>query len=131
VKGVLVYRLDQVRVKARSFGAPATRTGRPLCPFCSGITRAMLYPLRRGKPISCFPAAGFCSILTVLDDGSLVEVATIGREGMVGVSVILDAQQLSTSSDGAGLRGRCYRMSIRASRREFDRRGSLLCRYAW
>jgi CRP-like cAMP-binding protein len=32
-----------------------------------------------------FPAGGFCSELTVLDDGRMVEVATIGREGAVGV----------------------------------------------
>jgi hypothetical protein len=29
-----------------------------------------------------FPAGGFCSVLTVLEDGSMVEVATIGREGI-------------------------------------------------
>jgi CRP-like cAMP-binding protein len=32
-----------------------------------------------------FPAGGFCSELTVLADGRMVEVATIGREGVVGV----------------------------------------------
>src|SRR5690349_19246096 len=37
-----------------------------------------------------FPAGGFCSVLTVLEDGNMVEVATIGREGMVGVSAAWD-----------------------------------------
>src|ERR1700752_139848 len=37
-----------------------------------------------------FPGGGFCSIRTVLEDGDMVEVATIGREGMVGASVIFD-----------------------------------------
>lgn len=32
-----------------------------------------------------FPGGGFCSLVTVLEDGGMVEVATIGREGMVGV----------------------------------------------
>ena len=32
-----------------------------------------------------FPGDGFCSVLTVLEDGTMVEVATIGREGAVGV----------------------------------------------
>src|SRR5688572_2244419 len=43
---------------------------------------------KRGEPIQhvYFPGGGFCSIVTVLEDGSMVEVATIGREGMVGVS---------------------------------------------
>src|SRR5437764_649192 len=31
-----------------------------------------------------FPGGGFCSLVTVLRDGGMVEVATIGREGMVG-----------------------------------------------
>jgi Crp-like helix-turn-helix domain len=37
-----------------------------------------------GEPIRdvFFPGGGFCSMLTVLEDGSMVEVATIGREGV-------------------------------------------------
>src|SRR5687768_7417923 len=48
-----------------------------------------------GEPIQhvYFPGGGFCSILTVLEDGSMVEVATVGREGMLGVSAILDGRQ--------------------------------------
>src|SRR5262249_22247361 len=33
-----------------------------------------------------FPGGGFCSIVTVLEDGEMVEVAAVGREGMVGVT---------------------------------------------
>src|SRR4030095_14161279 len=38
-----------------------------------------------GEPIDYvyFPGGGFCSLVTVLRDGGMVEVATIGREGMV------------------------------------------------
>src|SRR5688572_8980565 len=45
-----------------------------------------------GEPIQevYFPGGGFCSIVTVLDDGRMVEVATVGREGMVGISAILN-----------------------------------------
>src|SRR6266511_6240680 len=46
-----------------------------------------------GEPLQhvYFPGAGgFCSLLTVLQDGGMIEVATIGREGMVGVSAVLD-----------------------------------------
>src|SRR5262245_21653534 len=31
-----------------------------------------------------FPGGGYLSVLTALQDGGMVEVATIGREGMVG-----------------------------------------------
>src|SRR5436190_2330553 len=37
-----------------------------------------------------FPGAGFCSMLASLEDGGMVEVATIGREGMVGTAAVLD-----------------------------------------
>jgi CRP-like cAMP-binding protein len=91
---------------------------------------------KRGETIEdvYFPASGFCSILTVLSDGSMVEVATVGREGMVGVSVILDTRQLAMSISMVQASAEvCYRMSVAAFRREFDRRGSfykLLSRYA-
>src|SRR5712671_7395673 len=46
-----------------------------------------------GEPIQhvYFPGGGgFLSVLTVLQDGGMVEVATIGHEGMVGVSAVMD-----------------------------------------
>ena len=80
-----------------------------------------------------FPGGGFCSILTVLADRSMVEIATVGREGMLGVSAILDGAPAPTSltmvqaaSDLA------YRMPIDAFRRELRRRGAfheVLTRY--
>jgi CRP-like cAMP-binding protein len=36
-----------------------------------------------------FPEEGVASILTRLDDGTETEVATVGREGMVGLAVFL------------------------------------------
>ena len=81
-----------------------------------------------------FPGGGFCSVLTVLEDGTMVEVATIGREGAVGVSAIFDG-------DGAASRSlsmvqaeaeTCYRMPVDVFRQEMDRRGAfyeLLTRY--
>jgi len=35
-----------------------------------------------------FPETGVMSLLTPMDDGSLVEIATVGNEGMIGVSQI-------------------------------------------
>src|SRR5689334_7929488 len=53
-----------------------------------------------GDPIEhvYFPGGGFFSMLTVLKDGGMVEVATIGREGMVGITAILDGNPLSSTS---------------------------------
>jgi CRP-like cAMP-binding protein len=90
---------------------------------------------RAGDPIAhvYFPGGGFCSILTVLKDGGMVEVATIGREGMVGVSAVLDGNRVSSTSIVQGETETCYRMTADAFRREMDRRGvfyELLTHYA-
>ncbi len=72
-----------------------------------------------------FPGDGFASIVTVLGDGSQVEVATVGREGMIGISAILDQRRgdLSRTMVQAAV-NTCYRMSIEAFRLEMARRGS-------
>jgi CRP-like cAMP-binding protein len=45
-----------------------------------------------GEPIRelYFPCGGFVSIVTVLNDGGMVEVATVGREGVVGVAALFN-----------------------------------------
>src|SRR5438045_6658433 len=89
-----------------------------------------------GEPLQhvYFPGGGgFCSVLTVLKDGGMVEVATIGREGMIGVSAVLDGNPVSSMSMVQGETDTCYRMSADAFRREMDRRGvfyELLTHYA-
>jgi CRP-like cAMP-binding protein len=45
------------------------------------------------EPITAvlFPEVGYASMLVALEDGDVAEVGMIGREGMVGVSVVLEA----------------------------------------
>jgi CRP-like cAMP-binding protein len=80
-----------------------------------------------------FPGGGFLSIVTVLQDGRMVEVATVGREGAVGVTAWLENTPMSSASMVQGESDICYRMSALAFRREMDQRGAfyeLLTRYA-
>jgi CRP-like cAMP-binding protein len=80
-----------------------------------------------------FPGGGFCSLVAVLEDGSMVEVATIGREGMVGATAVLDGNPGPSAAMVQGATDKCYRMTVREFRREMDRRGpfcKLLTRYA-
>jgi CRP-like cAMP-binding protein len=81
-----------------------------------------------------FPGGGFCSVLTVLKDGSMVEVATIGREGMVGISAMMNGHNPSPSlAMVQGETDACYRMPVDVFHREMDGRGAfyeLLTRYA-
>jgi len=88
-----------------------------------------------GEPIRqiYFPGSGFCSIVTVLEDGNMVEVATIGNEGMVGASVVLTDTPPASASMVQGEAESCYRMAAEAFRAEMDRRGpfhELITRYA-
>jgi len=89
-----------------------------------------------GEPIQhvYFPGGGFCSVLTVLRDGSMVEIATVGREGMLGVSAVLDGRHpVSSTTMVQAETDVCYRMPVDAFRREMNRRGrfyELLTHYA-
>jgi CRP-like cAMP-binding protein len=107
---------------------------RPVLDVIPLTLKDVLY--KPGEPIQhvYFPGAGFCSVLTVLADGSMVEVATVGREGMLGVSAVLrgDARDPSTTMVQAAGR-MCYRMSTVAFGAEMDRQGefsAILGRYA-
>src|SRR5882762_7979770 len=71
-----------------------------------------------------YPGGGFCSILTVLEDGGMVEVATIGREGMVGVSAAWDGGAVPSLTMVQAETDTCYKMTVQAFRREMDRRGA-------
>jgi CRP-like cAMP-binding protein len=52
--------------------------------------------LDRGETIGTvyFPETAVVSFLTRMDDGSMIEIATIGNEGLVGVPVFLGAQSM-------------------------------------
>ena len=81
-----------------------------------------------GEPLQhvYFPGdGGFCSILTVLRDGGMVEVATIGREGMVGVSAVLDGGRVPSCAMVQAESATSYRLTADALRRETDRHGAL------
>ncbi|MBS9404820.1 Crp/Fnr family transcriptional regulator [Halomonas sp. TRM85114] len=53
-----------------------------------------------------FPLEGFISLIVILDDGNRLEVAMAGREGMMGISLVLDLEieeaPLSALVQGAG-----------------------------
>ncbi len=70
-----------------------------------------------------FPGGGFCSIAAVLENGRMVEVATVGREGMVGVSAVWDGISSTAVSIVQGETNICFRMTADAFRCEMRRRG--------
>jgi len=64
-----------------------------LSPVSLELKRLLLEP---GTAIDTvyFPVGAVVSLLTTMDDGSAVEVATLGNEGIVGVPVFLGAQAM-------------------------------------
>jgi CRP-like cAMP-binding protein len=80
-----------------------------------------------------FPGGGFISIVTVLKDGSMVEVATVGREGLLGASAVLNGAPSPSAAMVQAETDTCYRMPADVFREEIDRRNSfhdLMTRYA-
>lgn len=71
-----------------------------------------------------FPVDGMCCLLTVLKDGSKIEVATVGNEGMLGVGAFLgfDTYLWQAMSQ---IPGRSLRVQGKAFKAEIDRRGKL------
>src|SRR5688572_30818318 len=69
-----------------------------------------------------FPGAGFCSMLASLEDGGMVEVATVGREGMVGTAAMFDGSSANAVTMVQGESDTCYRMTADGFRGEMEQR---------
>jgi CRP-like cAMP-binding protein len=79
-----------------------------------------------------FPGGGFCSIVTILEDGSMVEVATVGSEGVVGLGALTNTPAASPATMVQGETDSCYTMSAAEFRREMQRQRAfyeLITRY--
>lgn len=88
--------------------------------------------LKRGDPIShvFFPNAGVCSVTAMMKNGTAVEVATVGDEGMIGISAFLGGNAMPgetmvqvPSAEPAEMTAE--RMPIKAFQRALDKRGVL------
>lgn len=80
----------------------------------------------QGDPISYvyFPTGAVVSLLSLLEDGTTVEVGMVGRHGVVGVQVILEADKTSFWTV-AQVGGRAVRMRAGALKYWFGRSAAL------
>jgi CRP-like cAMP-binding protein len=78
-----------------------------------------------------FPINGVCSLVTTMEDGQIIEVSTVGNEGMVGLSVFLgvDTTPLRAFSQVPGKAVRITSDDLRAEVGADDRLHELLRRY--
>jgi CRP-like cAMP-binding protein len=72
-----------------------------------------------------FPASSIISMHRLMENGSAAEVALIGPEGMVGLSLFLGAERPNTEVSVQSA-GHAFRMPARALKDEFGRGGALM-----
>ena len=97
----------------------------------AGVQREAL-PVRRVlfEPDQCltrayFPLGGVVSLVTPMLDGSVVEMATIGREGVVGLPALLEGGLPAGSRGVSQVQGEALSISAEAFRREVAAGGKL------
>jgi CRP-like cAMP-binding protein len=71
-----------------------------------------------------FPVSGIVSLIYVLEDGSSSEVALVGNEGLVGVSIFMGGESMPSSTE-VQCAGGAYRLSRKIMKQEFSLGGQL------
>jgi CRP-like cAMP-binding protein len=71
-----------------------------------------------------FPTSGIVSLIYALEDGSSSEIALVGNEGMVGISIYMGGESLPTSTEVQCV-GEAYRLSRKVMKHEFGLGGQL------
>jgi CRP-like cAMP-binding protein len=65
-----------------------------------------------------FPTSGIVSLIYALEDGSSSEIALVGNEGLVGISIYMGGESLPTSTE-VQCAGEAYRLSRKVMKHEF------------
>jgi CRP-like cAMP-binding protein len=71
-----------------------------------------------------FPITGIVSLIYELEDGSSSEVALVGNEGMVGISIFMGGESMPSSTRVQSA-GHAYRLSRKVMKHEFALGGQL------
>jgi len=71
-----------------------------------------------------FPTAGIVSLIYDLEDGSSSEIALVGNEGMVGISIFMGGESLPSNTVVQSV-GSAYRLSRKVMKHEFALGGKL------
>lgn len=71
-----------------------------------------------------FPVSGIVSLIYILEDGSSSEVALVGNEGMVGISIFMGGESMPSSTEVQSA-GFAYRLSRKVMKQEFSLGGKL------
>jgi CRP-like cAMP-binding protein len=72
-----------------------------------------------------FPITSIVSLLYVMEDGASAEIAVVGKEGIVGISLFMGGGS-TPSRAVVQSAGQCFRLKARTLKDEFDRSGPVL-----
>jgi CRP-like cAMP-binding protein len=112
----------------------------PAAEFDPLVEHLELVPMPLGKMVygpgmqlqhAYFPTTAIVSLHYVMESGASAEAASVGNEGVVGISLFLGGETTSSSAV-VQTAGHAYRLDRRVLRQEFDRAGllqRLLLRY--
>lgn len=75
-------------------------------------------------PFLYFPISGIVSLIYALEDGSSSEVALVGNEGMVGISIFMGGKSMPASTEVQSA-GMAYKLSRNIMKQEFSLGGKL------
>src|SRR5260370_39277121 len=124
------------RPKNRLLAALPAEDFRRLLPYLKTVPIVLKQMLhKQGEPIRhvYFPNGGVCSITTVMADGTTVEAATVGDEGMLGVEAFLTDDAIAPGETVVQVPDTdAVMMSVENLRREVAAHGALhnlLARY--
>jgi CRP-like cAMP-binding protein len=80
-----------------------------------------------GRPLAhvYFPVDAIVSLLYVMEDGSSAEIAVVGNEGLVGISLFMGGET-TPSRAVVQSAGRGFRLEAQAMKKEFNRAGPVL-----
>src|SRR5215212_1510513 len=95
---------------------------RPHLHFVELDVRKVIYEPNRPAKDVYFVETGMVSVVSVMKDGSSIEVGTIGREGMVGTFVLLETDTVPYQYF-VQIAGRGHRMEAKLLKREADQNG--------
>jgi len=110
------------RILARLSSADRRRVANNLTRL-DAVPRDSLYEPNKPFEYVYFPETAVASILTVLEDGTESEIATVGYEGMVGLPVFLGAKR-SPARSFWQIPGKAYRLPVKVFKKETNRNGS-------
>jgi CRP-like cAMP-binding protein len=85
----------------------------------------VLYEIGEQRRYIYFPSTSIVSLLYVTKDGASAEVAVVGREGFLGISLLTNGDSMPNRAV-VHHPGHGYRLSSRALHEEFERAGALM-----